>query len=774
VLIVCVLCAGLATDASAKRAVSSGRHAARSVACSSRHPARRSRARHRARRCPAPSRSRPAGRPHQAPIEATPLTLEAPVEGSESPASTPTSAGGKPSAGEPLTDPIDPRYLTTVPFGRVSFWMQPWRAYLDTWSGSRLLDAAGIGFNVKPEFQEATAQLLHEIGFKLARIPMNWNRLSYSDPSKWSPVAEPRIRARLTALHNHGLRPLIVLDAYSEAPTPFKAVTLETVAPAPAGALNVSLTPASAAQVVPGKTGFNGLTFGGSPDLLITAVSASGVASLSQPLGAELPAGAHPGTTLLYAPFTRPKLSNGQPNPAFEATLAGWLNYVGMVCKMASSVVGPGGFDLEVWNELTFGSQFLNSEHYYSPEVENPEEEPVEPESPGEAPPKSVVSKEIRKALLNATVAYVRSPSSGASAEVGITDGFASQTPFPSGAAAPPGMTALSKHPYVSFKSYPESYTHFALRPVNALGLQDTKPKEQTPFTPLFIPSYDSLFPEYTLNVTSTETLVRDLAPFTTYVYGFPHGREVGPAGGPPVQKWITEYNIAAPASLAPGLTSADRAHFKAKALMRSLLAMVSKGVDREYLFAAHGLISESFFSALEAHPGTYPGAALGGEVMSAIHNMLGQFQGPGPQGTPEQLRLLSISQEGDHAQFSGDGTAAHPSLSDREALAVFPFQVSPTHYVVPVYVMTRDLLTLYDPSAPSSDVTRYDLPGETFRVTLGNLPDTRTAPTVSAYDPLTDQRTPARLLSREGRRATFEITASDSPRLLNIEYSGA
>ena len=27
--------------------------------------------------------------------------------------------------------------------------------------------------------------------------------------------------------------------------------------------------------------------------------------------------------------------------------------------------MGPNGYDLEVWNELSFGSQFLNSEAYY-------------------------------------------------------------------------------------------------------------------------------------------------------------------------------------------------------------------------------------------------------------------------------------------------------------------------------------------------------------------------------------------------------------------------
>ncbi len=63
-------------------------------------------------------------------------------------------------------------------------------------------------------------------------------------------------------------------------------------------------------------------------------------------------------------------------------------------------------------------------------------------------------------------------------------------------------------------------------------------------FAPLFVPGYQSLFPEYYLAATQTETIVRDLAPITTEVYGLAHGRNVGPPGGAPLQKWMTEYNL--------------------------------------------------------------------------------------------------------------------------------------------------------------------------------------------------------------------------------------
>ena len=202
---------------------------------------------------------------------------------------------------------------------------------------------------------------------------------------------------------------------------------------------------------------------------------------------------------------------------------------------------------------------------------------------------------------------------------------------------------------------------------------------------------------------------------------------------------------------------------------------MVSKGMTREYFFhAAPGalsLINENFSTALAAHPNTYPGDTLGGETMSAFHNLLTQFQGPGPTGIPRQLKLLSITQTGNHAQFTGDGTPAHPNLYDREILAVLPFQSSPTRFVIPIYVMTLNLLTLYEPTAPTNDIHRFDLPHETFHITLTNLPPTTTPPTITAYDPLRNETTPTHLTTYTPGTATIEIAATDYPRILTIQY---
>jgi len=718
-----------------------------------------------------------------------------------------------------VNDPIDPRYLTALRFGETSFWIQPWRAYLDTWPASRLTESLGINFNVTPGEAQDTAQLLQDSGFKLARIEIGWNSLSYENPTKF--VNEASIRTRLEALHDHGLRPLILLNANSGLPCPATKVDLEIVSPAPAGASTVTLSPGSAAQLIIGKTGFDGGVFNprkpkrkalkairarrvltpeqkqklreehsararagftplvlqGNPAILITKIDSRGVATLSRPLPAALAAGVYRGTTLLYAPFESPKRPDGSSNPTFQATLRGWLRYVSTVSSEAQSIFGPGGYDLEIWNELSFGSQFLDGADYYSPSPENPK----------------ATLKEVTKALLAETVAYMRNPANGISPSVGISDGFASQTPFPFGALAPKGLTAFSKHLYAGVKSFPSEHSAGpGAVPLDALGRRDTTGPSGSPgaFTPLFVPHYQSLFPEYFLTATQTETVVRDLAPFTTKIYRAPHGRYVARPHQRPPQVWMTEYNLSTPGAMPMGpdemtpatgssaqLTPADEEHLHAKALLRSLVAMVSKGMTREYFFAAAhvgelSMINERFMSAVDADSTAYPGDQLGGETMTGFRNLLAQFQGPGPGGPARQLQLLSIAQHGNHAQFSGDGTAVHPDLYDRDVLAVLPFQSSPTRFVIPVYVMTRDLLTLYEPSAPSTDITRFDLPDETFRITLGNLLETGEPPSVSVYDPLRNSHTPARLISRQGDHAVFEIAVTDYPRILTIDYA--
>jgi hypothetical protein len=63
----------------------------------------------------------------------------------------------------------DPRQQA-IPFGRISFYLTPWRAYMDTWPAKQFLASEGINFSVASEDAKATAKLLAESGFRSARV----------------------------------------------------------------------------------------------------------------------------------------------------------------------------------------------------------------------------------------------------------------------------------------------------------------------------------------------------------------------------------------------------------------------------------------------------------------------------------------------------------------------------------------------------------------------------------------------------------------------------
>ena len=55
-------------------------------------------------------------------------------------------------------------------------------------------------------------------------------------------------------------------------------------------------------------------------------------------------------------------------------------------------------------------------------------------------------------------------------------------------------------------------------------------------------------------------------------------------------------------------------------------------------------------------------------------------------------LVFASITDRHNHYQFQGDGSREHPTLYNRDVLALLPFQVSRRRFVIPYYVMTRDI----------------------------------------------------------------------------------
>ena len=281
-----------------------------------------------------------------------------------------------------------------------------------------------------------------------------------------------------------------------------------------------------------------------------------------------------------------------------------------------------------------------------------------------------------------------------------------------------------------------------------------------------FTPSYRAFFPEYYLTAIQTEHLGRDLSPIKTDVEGVKHGRDTAPRSSPPPPMWITELNLDisggdptqpnAPKPMPGGASGLQAACVQAKGVLRALSAYTNKGVAAIDFYAARfpgfALVPPAFYQAA-AQQGGYPGFGQAGTTLTAVRRFLREFRGP-PEVDERKLDLLGIGEDHGHFQFAGDGSAAHPPLFNREAFAFLPFQVTDERFVIPFYVMTRDLGT--------------SLPPERYRLDIRGV-DSQTAK-ASAADPLTRRASPARIVGRRDDRVVVEVEATDSPRLLRLE----
>jgi hypothetical protein len=393
-----------------------------------------------------------------------------------------------------------------------------------------LRDAVGINLNdVSPEEADATAELLSQSGFARARVEFGWDVMDPARPTRIGAGGVERIRAMVGALRDHGIRPLVLLNANHNAPGPTRRFEARIVERADEGARSIRVDAATARRIVPGRTGLDQLDGGAkAAEVLFTAVDAGGTVTLARPLPEAVPRGRKPATTLTFAPFGPPQAEDAAWRASFERTMDGWLAYAEAVTRAVAAVYGSDDFDVEVWNELGFGSDHLYADRYYDPA------------------PKG--SGDITAVLLERTVERLRRPASPVRG-VRISDGFASQRPWDSGATSPRGLAALSKHPYYGMRRFPAQAVYDGQRPLDARGRVDARRRKGrdggTVYRDRFVPRYDSFFPEYILNGIQTETLVRDIAPRTTDIQGQPHGRDVPTqGGGDPPAVWITEVNM--------------------------------------------------------------------------------------------------------------------------------------------------------------------------------------------------------------------------------------
>ncbi|WP_040952931.1 PA14 domain-containing protein [Gorillibacterium massiliense] len=654
-----------------------------------------------------------------------------------------------------------------IPFGKRSYFLTPWRSYMDTRSATAWNNVLGINFNVTSKEAATAAQVLKEAGIRSARVEIGWGSVSYADETK---LVDPEsTRAVITALKNAGIRPLILLNANSGLPAPNQKMRIQLTRAAKKGDRVIYLSDVQ--QIKPYYTGLQNMAYQTMYPVITKVDAATGQATLSAPLPKDLPVGNVDLTKLKYQPFSGKTYADGTSNPAAQETLDGWLRYVKTVTGFVRDVLGTtgktdAGFDVEVWNELSFGSQFTKIENYYDPKPVF--SQPIRYEENG----KKVEGVET---ILPLTIQYIRNPQNKLPG-VKVINGFSNQRPWDNGADLWNGQTGFSRHYYTGYSSK-DSY----ISVTKADATKNLLDAGETGYVPEFV----SAFPESWFYASTTENIVRDLQPFPNLFDN--HYRYSNPGDGHQAEVWMTETNFyrkdfAQDVSSASGKPISDPAisnlmqDIAAKAALRIFTFYGHKGINTVELYAAKSkdsefsFLPEAFYNELSKSNGTLTAGVrnTAGKQWEAIHNVTRLMSQGVPITNVRDLKVERVEEFNPQVVLQGDGTADHPTLYNRDDLAVLPYQLDDNKYAIGYYVVTRDLTKSYKPEENVLKSDRYDMPEQKFRVTLSNLVGKNA--NVYVYDPLTDKKLPVENVQGGSDTLTVDLGTVDYPRFLMVE----
>lgn len=602
----------------------------------------------------------------------------------------------------PVRPYVDPSQLE-VEWPKHSHYKQPWRAFLETRSGHGFLRGIGINYNVHGNHEEAV-RLLAEAGFKTFRIEVGWGSVRWDESGLTN---EKQIRQTLELCRRYGIRPTMLLNAHQGVPCPVRFFRRTLLSDAPKGARKVRFD--NTDGIVVGRSGISGLTDYWAAEALITEVdSATGECALSKPLPKALKAGPVDMATLKYLPLY--PVGTRQ----FDETAAGWVRYALMVCRMVRDV-GMEDFDIEIWNELTFGTKFLRINNYHEPDI-------------------VAFNKDFLNEggqcweLARRTIDAVKRQSAKTRCIWGFSNTTFYHTPIEK---LPPMTDGHSYHPYgTGTRKLPEREQHPDRPEHNLEG---------------FTPTIEIRMPEgWAHTFVQTECLMRLLNP---------KARKRRPAGTKSFYHYITEHGVNPPEC---GIHDDEAAwDLKAKCALRSFCLWLNKGIDVVHYYCARSSKAQDMGLMppnLEKIPSGAPFKEVATPPLRAVRNLTRAFADSVPLEalTPLDVDVVALGEQ--HKVF--EGQAPHHPLWHRDVFAFLPFQVSERKFVIAVYVVT------YDITKPMSE--------ERYRLTIRNLP--ASPETIRLYDPLRDVTVPVRILDTGPKRATVEVSVVDYPRLLILE----
>jgi len=244
---------------------------------------------------------------------------------------------------------VDPSQLD-VPWPKHSHVKMPWRAFLETRPAIEMLEGVGIVYQHRGGSMLANLTLLRRSGFRCLRCEQPFGAYD-PDTGQLRPDAEKRYRELLRCCRSLGITPLVLLNAHHGYPCKLKSWQRRVMADAPKGARSLVLD--SVEGLRPLHSGLANLTTYWAGEVLFSSIDQkANTVRLSKPLPKALKRGQKVlCVDLHYLP------AHPVGTPEFEHLAKGWVDYARAVCRLAREEGVK--IELEVWNELSFGSHFM-------------------------------------------------------------------------------------------------------------------------------------------------------------------------------------------------------------------------------------------------------------------------------------------------------------------------------------------------------------------------------------------------------------------------------
>ena len=629
-----------------------------------------------------------------------------------------------------------PLYPSLLPTGCTSHWLQPWRTMIGTLPFQTLQNSLGIQNSAAGNLP--SLQMFANAGFRHVRVGVPFASVLYDDPTTMDASDLGATTEFLQAAQAAGLRPLILLQAFDQNRLPRVWTSFGlTVAASPG---DMTLTLASTEGLTPNYSGPTGYVENGAPTLTGGYVDPAAekmcpvfftrfdgnVATLSQPLGVFFN---DCYTLLIYTLRYKPWANYGSDD--YNATMAGWCQYVCAMSRYVSGVLGTTGasdlgFDVEIWNELTFGSDFLDINNYYTPAIV--------PQTSGE-----FGFPEIVLDLVTQTAATMQA-NPALFAGVRASDGMANVEPWQASSTEPVGITALSKHTYPTVLTFPADDA------ANGDDLDSTYN-----FTS-FVPTYTLFVPE-AVGTALTSSITRDVTTETVAWGGVNHGQDARTVNGTvlPVSVWVTETGI--DSSEYRVTDTAAIYTLATKGTLRTLFFNAALGIERTYIFCGVGDIT--YFALVDQNNPTVETLPI--LALQRAMTFISGGAAPADAGTLLSWNMTASVNGGAATLFQGNGTASCPDFVQPDDFIIVPIQVSATRTAFVYWFHALDIRN-----------GMSDLSVSIIQPLLAEFGAGISS--VACYDPVNDVQL-AWTGEIVGSDIVVTVPANDTPRILLLEF---